>query len=72
MWRWNMETKEMLFRAGENGYHAYRIPVVAITDNNTVLAFTEARKNSSEDYATIDLIMKRKPQDGVFSNEIII
>lgn len=67
-----MEAKEMLFSAGENGYHAYRIPVVTITDNNTVLAFTEARKNSSDDYATIDLIMKRKPKDGVFSNGIII
>lgn len=67
-----MAQKEVLFAAGENGYHAYRIPVIAITNKNTVLAFSEARKDSSHDYATIDLVMKRKPQNGSFSESVIV
>lgn len=53
-----------LFRGGEGGYAAYRIPGVVVTAKGTVLAYCEARKNSSSDWAQIDLLVRRGPDGG--------
>lgn len=53
-----------LFRSGENGYHTCRIPALLVTKKGTVLAFCEARKNSSSDHGDIDLALKRSNDGG--------
>ncbi|MSO22535.1 MAG: exo-alpha-sialidase [Acidobacteria bacterium] len=53
-----------VFRAGEAGYHTYRIPALVTTRKNTVLAFCEGRKNSRQDTGDIDLVLKRSFDGG--------
>jgi sialidase-1 len=53
-----------IFVAGENGYHTYRIPALAVTTNGTVLAFCEGRKNSRSDTGDIDMLVKRSTDGG--------
>ncbi|HNY41662.1 MAG TPA: sialidase family protein [Bryobacteraceae bacterium] len=52
-----------VFRAGEDGYHTFRIPALIETRRRTLLAFCEGRRLSSSDSGDIDLVMKRS-QDG--------
>lgn len=54
-----------VFRAGEAGYHTYRIPALISTKRGTVLAFCEGRKNSREDTGDIDLVLKRSFDRGM-------
>lgn len=54
-----------VFTGGEAGYHTYRIPALAIGASGTVLAFSEARKNSPSDAGDIDLVLKRSADGGV-------
>ena len=53
-----------LFTSGADGYHTYRIPSVIVTQEGTVLAFCEGRKNSASDYGDIDLVLKRSTDGG--------
>lgn len=53
-----------LFSAGNDGYHTYRIPALAVTKKGTVLAFCEGRKNSAGDSGDIDLLVKRSTDNG--------
>ena len=53
-----------VFRAGDNGYHTFRIPSVIVTQKGTVLAFCEGRKHGSGDAGDIDLVMKRSSDNG--------
>lgn len=53
-----------LFRAGEGGYHTYRIPSLVLTQAGTILAFCEARKHSSADDGDIDLVLRRSSDGG--------
>jgi sialidase-1 len=53
-----------VFVAGTDGYHTYRIPVIIVTTNRTVLAFCEGRKNSRSDTGDIDLLVKRSTDGG--------
>jgi sialidase-1 len=48
-----------VFIAGTDGYHTYRIPVIVVTTNGTLLAFCEGRKNGRSDTGKIDLLLKR-------------
>ena len=48
-----------LFRAGEGGYHTYRIPALIESRKGTLLAFCEGRKNSDSDRGDIDLLLRR-------------
>ncbi|MEZ5355131.1 MAG: sialidase family protein [Bryobacteraceae bacterium] len=53
-----------VWRAGEDGYHSYRIPALLRTRRGTLLAFCEARKNSRSDAGDIDLVVKRSRDGG--------
>lgn len=53
-----------VFKAGEGNYHTYRIPVMVVTTNHTVLAFCEGRKNSGADSGAIDLLLRRSTDGG--------
>lgn len=57
--------KEMtLFKAGMEGYHSFRVPAIVSTRRGTLLAFSEGRKSSSEDYGHIDIVYKRSTSNG--------
>jgi len=56
--------RQDLFVGGQDGYHTYRIPALAITTKGTVLAFCEGRKSSSDDTGDIDLLLKRSRDGG--------
>ncbi len=55
---------EPLFVSGQDGYHTYRIPALAVTTPGTVLAFCEGRKISGGDAGDIDLLVKRSRDHG--------
>jgi sialidase-1 len=59
-----MISKTDVFVGGQDGYRAYRIPVLAVTDRGTVLAFCEGRKSSPQDFGDIDLLLKRSLDGG--------
>ncbi len=53
-----------VWRAGEGGYHSYRIPALMATRKGTLLAFCEGRKNARSDTGDIDLVLRRSPDGG--------
>ena len=53
-----------IFSQGEDGYHTFRIPALAVTNEGTVLAFCEGRKNSASDTGDIALLVKRSEDHG--------
>jgi sialidase-1 len=53
-----------LFKSGEDGYSCFRIPAIITTNNGTLLAFAEARKNSCGVAGDIDLVIKRSFDGG--------
>lgn len=62
-----------LFKSGEDGYKCFRIPAIVTTNNGTVLAFAEARKNNCGDAGNIDLVLKRSFDGGkTWSNISIV
>lgn len=54
-----------VFISGEDGYHTYRIPAVIATQQGTLLAFCEGRKNSGSDHGDLDLVLKRSTDGGL-------
>lgn len=60
-----------VFEKGDNGVHTYRIPSMVQTNAGTILAFAEARKNSSKDTGDIDLVLRRSSDGGRTWGEII-
>jgi sialidase-1 len=54
----------IVFRAGEDGYHTYRIPALIVTSKGTLLAFCEGRKTGRGDAGDIDLVLKRSEDGG--------
>lgn len=57
--------KTDLFKAGELGVALYRIPGIVVATNGTVLAYCEARKNSSSDWADSDVYLRRSTNGGI-------
>ncbi|MBD3350600.1 MAG: hypothetical protein GF364_03845 [Candidatus Lokiarchaeota archaeon] len=53
-----------IFSAGDEGYACYRIPALLVLPDDTILAFSEARKDSCSDYGNIDLVMKTSEDEG--------
>jgi sialidase-1 len=56
--------EQVIFRAGEGGYHTYRIPSLIVTKSGVVLAFCEGRKTGRGDAGDIDLVLKRSKDGG--------
>ena len=54
-----------VFDRGEGGYYGFRIPAIVQAQDNTILAFAEARKNSNSDNGDIDLVVKRSLDGGL-------
>ena len=57
-------TQVEVFRAGEGGYHTYRIPAMIATPKGTLLAFCEGRRNSASDTGDIDVLLRRSFDGG--------
>ncbi len=53
-----------LFTSGQEDYHTFRIPALAITTQGTILAFAEGRKHGRGDAGEIDLVLKRSFDNG--------
>ena len=53
-----------VYRAGEGGYHTYRIPALIATSKGTLLAFCEGRRNSAADSGNIDVLVRRSFDGG--------
>lgn len=54
-----------LYTSGQEGYHTFRIPALAVTTHGTLLAFAEGRKAGRGDAGEIDLVLKRSVDNGV-------
>jgi sialidase-1 len=54
-----------LYQSGSAGYHTFRIPALAVTNNGTLLAFAEGRKAGRGDAGEIDLVLKRSFDNGL-------
>jgi len=54
-----------IFISGFDNVNTYRIPAVIVTQKGTILAFCEARKQSSRDQSPTDLVLKRSFDNGV-------
>jgi sialidase-1 len=63
VWAAELEQVEV-FTAGQDGYHTYRIPAIAVTTKGTILAFAEGRKGGTSDTGDIDLVLKRSTDGG--------
>jgi sialidase-1 len=62
---WSAPSAEIdVYRAGQGGYHTYRIPALLTTPKGTLLAFCEGRKNSAADSGDIDLLLRRSFDGG--------
>lgn len=53
------------FRAGQQGYASFRIPAVVATAEGTLLAFSEGRVGSRDDFGDIDIVLKRSTDGGL-------
>ena len=56
--------QEHLFTSGQDGYHTYRIPALAVSGRGTLLAFAEGRRHGRGDAGEIDLILRRSFDGG--------
>ncbi|MFW6125018.1 MAG: sialidase family protein [Pirellulales bacterium] len=65
-------SRTVVHRAGESGYHTYRIPSLVVSPGGALLAFCEARKNSRADHGDIDLVLKRSFDGGATWSEMQI
>ena len=53
-----------VFKAGDEGYHTYRIPALVVTKQGTLLAICEGRKTGRGDHGDLDLVLKRSTDGG--------
>jgi sialidase-1 len=56
--------KTPVFPPGMNGIARYRIPGIVVTTKGTVLAYSEARRNSSADWGEIEVHLRRSTDGG--------
>jgi sialidase-1 len=56
--------KTDVFPPGLNGITRYRIPGIVVTRKSTVIAYAEARKNSSSDWGEIEIHLRRSTDCG--------
>lgn len=55
---------DVLLRAGEGGYHTYRIPASVVVRDGAIILFLEGRKDAQDDFAAIDLLCLRSFDGG--------
>ena len=55
---------DVLLRAGEDGYHTYRIPASVVVRDGAIVLFLEGRKDAQDDFAAIDLLCLRSLDGG--------
>ena len=55
---------DVLLRAGEGGYHTYRIPASVVVRDGAIVLFLEGRKDAQDDFAAIDLLCLRSLDGG--------
>lgn len=60
---WAPDTN-VVFRAGDAGYHTFRIPCLVASSNGTLIAICEGRKTDAKDHGDIDLVYKRSTDAG--------
>ena len=53
-----------VFTARTHGFYTYRIPTIVVTQKGTILAFAEARVDSSSDWAEMSIVMRRSLDNG--------
>ena len=53
-----------VFPANTNGIARFRIPGIVVTPKGTVLAYSEARRNSSSDWGEIEIHLRRSTDGG--------
>jgi len=56
--------KTVVWKAGQDGYHTYRIPSLMVAADGNLLAFAEGRRAGRSDTGAIDLVMKRSTDGG--------
>lgn len=62
-----------LWQSGQQGFHTYRIPALAVTNNGTILAFCEGRKTTRHDTGDIAMLVKRSTDNGnTWSEQAVI
>lgn len=64
------KSKTTVFKAGKNGIDSYRIPSLVLSKNGTLMAFAEARKESSTDKTPTDIVLKRSTDNGITWSEM--
>ncbi|MGI5877127.1 MAG: sialidase family protein [Christensenellales bacterium] len=57
-------SERTLFRAGEGGYHTYRIPALAYAADGSLLALCEGRRDGQGDSGAIDILARRSADRG--------
>ena len=57
-----------LFISGQEGYHTYCIPALAVAPDGAVLAFCEARRHTGRDDDQIDILLRRSTDAGALGN----
>lgn len=66
------ELRTTVYSRGMNGYSTFRIPAVVRTNDNTLLAFAEARRDGAGDAGNIDLVVRRSENGGASWGDIIV
>lgn len=62
-----------LWRGGRDGFHTYRIPALAVANDNTILAFCEGRRHHRGDAGDIVMLVKRSADGGAsWSSQAVI
>lgn len=59
-----------LYQAGQSA-HTYRIPALIVSNEGTLLAFAEARRDGDGDAGDIDLVLRRSTDGGDTWSEVI-
>ena len=57
-------TKTALFTPGDAGYPTFRMEALAVTNQGTILAFTEGRKGGNGVWGDVDLLLRRSIDGG--------
>ena len=60
----------LVYRAGQAGYHTFRIPAIVRNAEGVLLAFAEGRRHSYLDYGDIDIVVRRSADGGGSWGEI--